>query len=115
MCRSVHPRLCGERPVNMAALISGLRFIPACAGNAFFMYIKPEGVAVHPRLCGERGDNRIRRAKRDGSSPPVRGTPAIDDDEVVWVRFIPACAGNAMDNDMICARASVHPRLCGER
>ena len=30
-------------------------------------------------------------------------------------RFIPACAGNALDERAGCLGQSVHPRVCGER
>ncbi len=50
-----------------------------------------------------------------GSSPRVRGTPDGLAGRVALPRFIPACAGNAASPAASAARASVHPRVCGER
>ena len=49
-----------------------------------------------------------------GSSPRVRGTPAMNNAGVLLDRFIPACAGNtpASLRALICL--AVHPRVCGE-
>ncbi len=70
----VHPRVCGERfgrttfrprsngssprvrGTRIADKLSlcGLRFIPACAGNARLVKRNNKRMAVHPRVCGER-------------------------------------------------------------
>ncbi len=71
---SVHPRVCGERELperyvrredgssprvrgtlveQVGDLLAG-RFIPACAGNAFFSNEFVSCITVHPRVCGER-------------------------------------------------------------
>ena len=91
---TVHPRVCGERsPASVTTCFvigssprvrgtvggdlrrgSGVRFIPACAGNG----IQPPGPCgrgtVHPRVCGERLPMRSRTSPSIGSSPRVRGT-----------------------------------------
>ncbi len=112
---SVHPRVCGERSHGLYALSRadgssprvrgtllrvlprrrGLRFIPACAGNA------PSGRSrrcvspVHPRVCGERFSPATSGRIVGGSSPRVRGTQPRDQPDSAGRRFIPACAGNA--------------------
>ena len=52
---------------------------------------------------------------RRGSSPRVRGTV----DFIVILescrRFIPACAGNRLDNVIKTGQTPVHPRVCGEQ
>ena len=50
-----------------------------------------------------------------GSSPRVRGTEQLDDEELPGRRFIPACAGNGSRPDWLKGRPPVHPRVCGER
>ena len=47
-------------------------------------------------MRGERGQNLIDKFDRTGSSPHARGTllPAVY--PYVYLRFIPACAGNAV-------------------
>ena len=131
---AVHPRVCGEHPVDVArALRPGgssprvrgtlviprgqpfiYRFIPACAGNTKICVRPISGMAVHPRVCGEHWRQSHDCEIRYGSSPRVRGTPP---DLVVFTaprRFIPACAGNTSFPSGIAPRTAVHPRVCGE-
>ncbi len=113
---SVHPRVCGERRRTLsgscnllgssprvrgtlAAVLQkrlAIRFIPACAGNASQgsarLFISP----VHPRVCGERFQHPQFGFAHAGSSPRVRGTLPPERPEPLPLRFIPACAGNAL-------------------
>ena len=113
--RSVHPRVCGERLDERSAVLqlggssprvrgtrrrpdrfsTGGRFIPACAGNA-----------------ESHAGNLLPLA---GSSPRVRGTRPVRGGDAERQRFIPACAGNARSSPSNTSRATVHPRVCGER
>jgi len=133
--RSVHPRVCGERPMSPGERESFLgssprvrgtrrlrqldpdreRFIPACAGNASRRATARGSATVHPRVCGEREGGMATRLKTFGSSPRVRGTPVIN--ILTWpsLRFIPACAGNACHQYICRIQTAVHPRVCGER
>ena len=120
---SVHPRVCGERlriqrrnslaygssprvrgtlEADMMQPI-GMRFIPACAGNAWIIAASHTPASVHPRVCGERAGGPTYPPAGYGSSPRVRGTPFFQPSQQVRIRFIPACAGNAT------ARADAHP------
>ena len=91
------------------------RFIPACAGNALPFPDEVPGSAVHPRVCGERQNRRDAANQSVGSSPRVRGTLLFPDIDDKAVRFIPACAGNAITDIPRFPKAAVHPRVCGER
>ncbi len=91
---AVHPRVCGERVVQVGiARVScgssprvrgtrrhrtptrlSRRFIPACAGNAESVPGDAREAAVHPRVCGERGYYQPSGDIIRGSSPRVRGT-----------------------------------------
>ncbi len=51
-------------------------------------------MTVHPRVCGEH--NLEDRPEKGG-----------------W-RFIPACAGNTLTDQLWPLRIPVHPRVCGE-
>ena len=132
--RTVHPRVCGERrggvrpgaphgssprvrgtPRGRPAGRSLIRFIPACAGNAAARPTAGGAQTVHPRVCGERGIAVQGSRPAVGSSPRVRGTPALGRGRVLPRRFIPACAGNAIRRRRPPVRAAVHPRVCGER
>ena len=132
---TVHPRVCGERlslriksarqhgssprvrgtPFNFNMNGSGIRFIPACAGNAGQAYSGHKNTSVHPRVCGERiaapGVSPVMR----GSSPRVRGTRRTARRKRSGQRFIPACAGNAPTGLGLSKYSPVHPRVCGER
>ncbi len=131
----VHPRVCGERSrlESLCIAVCGSsprvrgtldcvhyetplgRFIPACAGNATSSMRRRSSKSVHPRVCGER----LRGAEwfecAVGSSPRVRGTRFPGAATCQCSRFIPACAGNALDHAKDISRGSVHPRVCGER
>ena len=131
---TVHPRPCGEHGVCLdggrikfgsSPPVRGThslplcgytcrRFIPARAGNTRDGSANRVAPAVHPRPCGEHCHLASCRAKRGGSSPPVRGTrgPARAAPEAQ--RFIPARAGNTHYPADVRATVGVHPRPCGE-
>ena len=133
--RPVHPRVCGERDADPPEHVYnggssprvrgtlddgvtfrlGVRFIPACAGNAVLRMIKAAISQVHPRVCGERPKALFRRLAKSGSSPRVRGTPRRPGCRCASGRFIPACAGNASSSSSRASSSTVHPRVCGER
>ena len=91
------------------------RFIPACAGNALSISMPAIWATVHPRVCGERSLETETNGRVSGSSPRVRGTPSRGPRISASLRFIPACAGNAIAVRDRRRRAAVHPRVCGER
>ena len=115
MTVAVHPRMRGERPTrcnNGKAIpgssphargtlqechrgIQGVRFIPACAGNAPRRLDALTVLPVHPRMRGER--------------PWLTTTPSENG------RFIPACAGNAELILSAMMIITVHPRMRGDR
>ncbi len=131
---AVHPRACGEhfhrrhatpsesgssprvRGTRGCAAFSRHepRFIPARAGNTRTAAVRFAGNSVHPRACGEHGRRVIRRVKRCGSSPRVRGTRVGSGRTVIRNRFIPARAGNTRRFCFSSFESSVHPRACGE-
>ncbi len=49
---------------------------------------------VHPRACGEHWPALSLEKQASGSSPRVRGTHIIHQQEIEPPRFIPARAGN---------------------
>ena len=135
-CRgSVHPRVGGEREKDKACAFTlggssprgrgtrvairhyraTLRFIPAWAGNASSALFWSHRSPIHPRVGGERARARTRTSCVAGSSPRGRGTPVRVFATCRHERFIPAWAGNATRTCSPSARASVHPRVGGER
>ena len=113
--RSVHPRIRGERGLYLKITCVVIRFIPAYAGNAYSVMILFEARSVHPRIRGERRTSRPSRSGVTGSSPHTRGTPITRVPIAIYVRFIPAYAGNAMYGCSMLALLTVHPRIRGER
>ena len=111
----VHPRVCGElkkagspylirdgssprvrgTPQRREHVVRRRRFIPACAGNSSCPSVSRTFRSVHPRVCGELPARRLGAGAVPGSSPRVRGTPAVERREAHIARFIPACAGNS--------------------
>ena len=72
-----------------------VRFIPACAGNAYKQEAKRLNQPVHPRMRGERWNGSRIRFTTCGSSPHARGTP--------------------MSRRRKTPLVTVHPRMRGER
>jgi hypothetical protein len=112
----VHPRMRGERgwpivgadtPTSSSPHARGTRygsrarypvnrFIPACAWNAERRGTDRTCRTVHPRMRGERQFTKVEMATDVGSSPHARGTPRPSTHAGADWRFIPACAGNAL-------------------
>ena len=133
--RSVHPRMRGERsslwkalsrtqgssphargtPGGASLAADGMRFIPACAGNAVLAMVQDIEEAVHPRMRGERLPCQLLPLKAGGSSPHARGTHGHAARDGGRDRFIPACAGNACGRSVPSWQGTVHPRMRGER
>ena len=131
----VHPRMRGERssrsgpgvashgsslhargtPLDGQPRFALTRFIPACAGNAVVSMLPYAIPPVHPRMRGERYGLPVPLSNRRGSSPHARGTPRESYDGCLYLRFIPACAGNASLLIGGCTVETVHPRMRGER
>ena len=92
---AVHPRMRGERISIPGGIVGGSgssphargtpehgqhacqdeRFIPACAGNAWWRMTTAVWPSVHPRMRGERMQHPFFLWWCFGSSPHARGTP----------------------------------------
>ena len=98
-------------------LLTGLiaRFIPACAGNRHSRIQHVYASPVHPRVCGEQNLTRPEQPEQLGSSPRVRGTADNYALQSPKLRFIPACAGNRIQQPEYPVMSTVHPRVCGEQ
>ena len=132
---TVHPRMRGEREWRgglgqldagssphargtqdvVGGVLHGVRFIPACAGNAAARTCPGGQGPVHPRMRGERSSSLFCSIPSRGSSPHARGTHDSEQLPRGPGRFIPACAGNARTEPRNECRGAVHPRMRGER
>ena len=90
------------------------RFIPAGAGNTSRNSVVQSSETVHPRRRGEHWRSARRRSAPLGSSPQARGTLPVSHTSRLFVRFIPAGAGNTRPSQCQCRRRPVHPRRRGE-
>ncbi|CDM39384.1 hypothetical protein PPSAL_0769 [Ectopseudomonas oleovorans] len=111
---------CGSSPLARGTPGLGVdlhtdgRFIPAGAGNTFYVSSKEAPEPVHPRWRGEHHHVENRHVSYSGSSPLARGTlKQLLLDRFV-VRFIPAGAGNTVCVRVTCTNVTVHPRWRGE-
>ncbi len=98
--------------MDLSAL-TGLRSIPACAGE-------PRGAAgssacrrVHPRLRGGADLVGVAVGEVEGPSPPARGSRAVEGAPGASPGSIPACAGEPDRARGAAPRGAVHPRLRG--
>ena len=129
-----HPRMCGEHRIVVhgravrvgssphvrgapglgldACPVVGI--IPACAGSTCF---RAGGYACrrdHPRMCGEHSMGSCSRRGCWGSSPHVRGAPALPSTSSMVIGIIPACAGSTLETIRYQHAMWDHPRMCGE-
>ena len=119
-CHKLSFALFGSSPLTRGTHAQDLtacfnqRFIPAYAGNSGESKMGWWADSVHPRLRGELTDELYSAVRRTGSSPLTRGTQQETFGARQRPRFIPAYAGNSLDNCLPTASWSVHPRLRGE-
>ena len=69
---------------------------------------------VYPRWRGELSNDNHRIRRTGGLSPLARGTRPPTDCEYVWLRFIPAGAGNSSPWRGSPLASTVYPRCRGE-
>ncbi len=94
--------------------VTPIRFIPAGAGNSKTAPLSVQGFAVYPRWRGELIGNVYVSQIYLGLSPLARGTRIIQLVFILFVRFIPAGAGNSAGIARLIRRRPVYPRSRGE-
>ena len=130
-----HPRLCGEKyqgcagngrmagsPPPMRGKVKGGEAVtqicgitPAYAGKRGSCRSAFLRCTDHPRLCGEKWRWRLKRTRRIGSPPPMRGKVSTFFCLLMMTRITPAYAGKSSGGFRISFRLGDHPRLCGEK
>ena len=93
-------------------IVTGI--IPAHAGNTKAFLYAVSSLWDHPRACGEHLVLSPCTTCDQGSSPRMRGTPAVDDVHHRLVGIIPAHAGNTRHGAYVRTLRWDHPRACGE-
>ena len=132
--RWAHPRACGENEqyLVLRALEEGSSprvrgkhrrvvdrparagLIPARAGKTGPSSRTRLPGPAHPRACGENWALFPAPVASSGSSPRVRGKPAVGGDSTNAYRLIPARAGKTGSRSRACGLSPAHPRACGE-
>ena len=107
------PRLRGTRLRDLGVVLHA-GIIPALAGNTRCARRAPIWTRDHPRACGEHLPVALDDARRQGSSPRLRGTRPSCHYTGGHSRIIPALAGNTRFTFPCRVRRRDHPRACGE-
>ena len=107
------PLAWGTRDINLR-LNAQQRFIPAGAGNTRKNELDAAVASVYPRWRGEHAAKNISCCIAIGLSPLARGTLRRRVPTKVYMRFIPAGAGNTPNAKFFLAITSVYPRWRGE-
>ena len=96
------------------SMSSGMRLIPARAGNTTHTHILTLTRAAHPRSRGEHVVADTSQGAAVGSSPLARGTPSFWNGGRGRGRLIPARAGNTTYAYPVDGVEAAHPRSRGE-
>ena len=99
-------------PASRESVQNGI--IPAYAGNTSLSGNLEDFGGDHPRVCGEHVRNDRAIEARAGSSPRMRGTPAMPRYNAMSWGIIPAYAGNTPLLVTGRLKGRDHPRVCGE-
>ena len=129
----VYPRVCGGNSTSPAVAVSwdglsprvrgkprdsdetqkGIGSIPACAGETRPVSIIIAAATVYPRVCGGNAACSSTDRVRCGLSPRVRGKLIGMVVRPLWMRSIPACAGETCNQRQTRQPLKVYPRVCG--
>ena len=113
-CASVgsSPRMRGKR-CDPSPRRRPRRIIPAHAGQTSQLEHSVYSPADHPRACGANVSSDGMLSRCTGSSPRMRGKPALHSRAGVGHRIIPAHAGQTSMVVSASVLSSDHPRACG--
>ena len=106
------PRVRGNR-ASSRLCSTGVRSIPACAGEPGRIWSMEETIQVYPRVCGGTQPGQEGPFVVQGLSPRVRGNRASFVCERCETRSIPACAGEPRGLYQLRRPGKVYPRVCG--
>ena len=113
-CASVgsSPRMRGKR-CDPSPRRRPRRIIPAHAGQTSQLEHSVYSPADHPRACGANVSSDGMLSRCTGSSPRMRGKPALHSRAGVGHRIIPAHAGQTIGSAGLTGWNADHPRACG--
>ena len=111
-CQGLSPRVRGNRHRRQRNDLQR-RSIPACAGEPYPAYGRPQPVQVYPRVCGGTHQVNGRGGAHQGLSPRVRGNRYNHQVPCARKGSIPACAGEPRNVKVCVPVVPVYPRVCG--
>ena len=101
-----------HRKIQLQSLGPGI--IPAYAGSTHPRLPAIAQRGDHPRVCGEHSNSLCLFFMASGSSPRMRGAPALEALYCHLMRIIPAYAGSTTRETFRETLHEDHPRVCGE-
>ena len=110
----VYPRWRGELDRTASVVSSGSGLSPLARGTHTPLSNSCDLPTVYPRWRGEHIDPEQQYAQTDGLSPLARGTLPYILPDIIFLRFIPAGAGNTTSGCRRSAWSPVYPRWRGE-
>ena len=110
--RGLSPRMRGNRYLDRASA-EPRRSIPAHAGQPQSGADSDGYVEVYPRACGATAVARVYLYDSTGLSPRMRGNPVAAVQPSLYIRSIPAHAGQPGSSSCAEWRSEVYPRACG--
>ena len=113
-CYSVYPRWRGEHISSRTRASFRLGLSPLARGTHTPLSNSCDLPTVYPRWRGEHIDPEQQYAQTDGLSPLARGTLPYRLPDIIFLRFIPAGAGNTYKTRTHPPRGAVYPRWRGE-
>ena len=117
--KNLNPRRLGSSPRmrgklrHAGGLPASERIIPAHAGQTTIFSFNSARWSDHPRACGANGVWGVFNIRGHGSSPRMRGKPAVIYPRLGARRIIPAHAGQTHGRRYMADRTPDHPRACG--
>ena len=111
-CSGSSPRMRGK-PAEVEETATGVRIIPAHAGQTALRRHPCTREPDHPRACGANTGKDAEKHFKDGSSPRMRGKPERRRQRHAGRRIIPAHAGQTRASVHVVVFGADHPRACG--
>ena len=130
-----HPRVCGEKDLELSAETVGLGSPPRMRGKEKAVEVWPDYTGItpayagkspsaipahwlrrdHPRVCGEKTLLSLRLEAITGSPPRMRGKALSNEFEFYPRGITPAYAGKRRLPAAPDIASQDHPRVCGEK
>ena len=106
------PACAGEPAGNWAGILPNEVYPRVCGGTRGAI-VQGHQTRVYPRVCGGTFYPSTEKCPVCGLSPRVRGNPLQYRQHHLYVRSIPACAGEPCPHSATGRPPRVYPRVCG--